>query len=187
MQQKKLRKMEGGMVFVYLNHEGSLGLTHPVVVHLVCASYTNREMRVHTGWVARARTLFIECCCGIRHPEIVALPCAALPTFYCWKRNDTFLSNYLVSPEPRGLLGLIWQLPRLIIWWRRQSLALQFKHSADVICNKSPHCKLPLCCVWTVWLSRWESLSSNLGVSSSLWICSYDSTVSMTVAGGIMF
>lgn len=114
-------------------------------------------------------------------------PCAVLPTFYCWKRNDTFLSNYLVSPEPRGLLGLIWQLPRLIIWWRRQSLALQFKHSADVICNKPTHCKLPLCCVWTVWLSRWESLSYNLRVSSSLWICSYDSSVSMTVAGGIMF
>lgn len=171
---------------MHLNHEGSLVLTHPVVMHLVCASYINREMRVHIGWVARAHALFIK---FVRYQTSrnCCMPCAVLPTFYCWKRNDTFLSNYLVSPEPRGLLGLIWQLPRLIIWWRRQSLALQFKHSVDVICNKPKHCKLPLCCVWTVWLSRWERLSYNVGVSSSFWICSYDSTVSMTVAGGIMF
>lgn len=31
-------------------------------------------------------------------------------------------SKLVISPEP-DLLGLIWQLPRLIIWWRRLFLA----------------------------------------------------------------
>lgn len=102
------------LLFVHLRPGRCLPLNHPI--------FSLKHTHSGIGQRARAEWVHNRTCpprslnaLGMRHPDEVV----------CLTQIMTF-SKLVISPEP-DLLGLIWQLPQLIIWWRRLFLALCLK------------------------------------------------------------
>lgn len=127
-------------------------LAPPAVTHI--DTYTLFPKYIHNEW-SRLDCLF---CVGMLFADFSV---ASVMT-HC------SLTNLLaLSQRDRAI---IWKLPWLIIWFRRLFLALQSKHSLDVICSNTPFYKL------SVGYVKFELTRS----SSSLIICNSSLTVVMT-------
>lgn len=147
------------LLFIHLHHDCSRSLNHPIwhtstrIEIAACANQTTCSPRM--SWRRPAvthidiYTLF---------PKYIHNERSRLGCLFCVGMlfADFSVASVMTHCSLTNLLALsqrdralIWKLPWLIIWCRRLFLALQSKHSLDVICSNTPFCKLSVGYVWT--------------------------------------